>query len=134
MDIKFVGRYFYSVVTIFSKKNRAILVQKFWEKKVDPFSAIFRQKKIRWPLNSRGERGKALMAWPLVKKLFFCGFPKRKTVFKLWSKKKSKVDYFYYFYQSQRENSDSYTQKNQSNNIRFFLRSKGCVERGVPAP
>ena len=49
MDIitsKFVGRYFYWVVTIFSK-NRAILVQKLGEEKncQNPFLAIFERKK-----------------------------------------------------------------------------------------
>ena len=62
--LKFVGRYFYLDVP----KNRAILVQKLCGEKncQNPFSAILRL---------RGVGGKALVAWPLVDELFFCGFP-----------------------------------------------------------
>ena len=79
ITLEFVGRYFYLVVTIFSKFIYAILVPKLWGEKScqNPFSAILRLKKMlkkfRWPLSSRGGAGKALMARPLVED-FFCGF------------------------------------------------------------
>ena len=60
ITLKLVGRYFYLVVTIFSK-NRAILVQKLWCEKKLPKSVFgyFKtkkkfKKKFRWPLSSRG--------------------------------------------------------------------------------
>ena len=72
---KFVGRYFYLVVTVFSKKNRAILVPKLWgEKKLSKsvFGCLKTKKKFQWPLSSReGGGDKALIAWPLVEELFF---------------------------------------------------------------
>ena len=59
ITLKFIGRYFIWVVTIFSKKNRAILVQKLWGEKncQIPFPTILRLKKFRWPLSSRGGGG-----------------------------------------------------------------------------
>ena len=56
ITLKFVGRYFYLVVKIFSK-NRAILVQKLWgEKKLSKsvFGYFMTKKKIQ---SSRGGRG-----------------------------------------------------------------------------
>ena len=87
ITLKLVGRYFYLVVTIFSKKNRAIQVQKLWEEKScqNPFSAILRLKKnkekFRWTLSSGGG---ALMAWPLVED-FFSRFPNAITNEYSWS-------------------------------------------------
>ena len=63
--LKFVGRYFYLVVTIFSK-NRSILVQKLWgEKDSDSVFSYFKtKKKVTMAIKLEGEGGKAIMAWP----------------------------------------------------------------------
>jgi len=64
---------------MFSKK-RAILVQKLCGEKScqNPFSAISRlkkKKKVPMAIKLEGGEDKALVAWPLVDELFFCGFP-----------------------------------------------------------
>ena len=63
-------------------KNRAILVQKLGEEKKLSKSAFgyFKTKKLKIKkkvlMAIKFEvGGKALMAWPLVEELFFCGFP-----------------------------------------------------------
>ena len=71
MDItlKFVGRYLYRFVTIFSKKNRTILVQKLGEdKKLSKYVAgyYFKTKKILLPFSGEGGGDKALMALPFL--------------------------------------------------------------------
>ena len=82
ITLKFVCRYFTWLLQYFPKIG-LLYSKNCVEKKScqNPFSAILRlkkKKKFRWPLSSRG--GKALVAWPLVDELFFCGFPYQLSV------------------------------------------------------
>ena len=87
ITLKFVGRYFYLDVIKFSK-NRAVLVQKLCgEKKLSKsvFSYFKTKKKVPMAIKLEGGGGwgaKALVAWPLVDELFFCGFPYSYNEFK----------------------------------------------------
>ena len=70
------------LVTIFSEKNRAILVQKLLgEKKLSKSVFGYFRKKSSDGHLARGGGGMALMAWPLVEDFFFFAASLRQWIY-----------------------------------------------------
>ena len=71
ITLKFVGRYFIWVVTIFAQKNRAILVQKMGGGLSKYVSSYLMTKKNPPDIKPEGGGCKTLMSRPLRKDFFF---------------------------------------------------------------